>query len=50
MSYEANCPFCTPDQDENQMIIFENETCYFLQHLKEQDVLEGSGVIVPKIH
>ncbi|TWT07717.1 HIT family protein [Planococcus sp. CPCC 101016] len=50
MSKEANCPFCNPHQDENQNIVFENETCYFLQHAKEQDVLEGSGVIVPKIH
>ena len=50
MSYEANCPFCNPDKDEYQNIVFKNETCYFLQHEKEQNVLEGSGVIVPKAH
>ncbi|WML58494.1 HIT family protein [Neobacillus sp. PS2-9] len=50
MSYAENCPFCSPHQDKEQHIIFENETCYFLQHNREQDVLEGSGVIVPKKH
>ncbi|WP_413305397.1 HIT family protein [Bacillus sp. 1P10SD] len=50
MSYAVNCPFCSPHQDEDQHIIFENETCYFLQHNREQDILEGSGVIVPKKH
>lgn len=50
MSYELNCPFCNPENDENQNIVFENDTCFFLQHNKQQDVLEGSGVIVPKKH
>ncbi len=50
MSYQENCPFCNPQHDRHQHIIFENETCYFLQHDKEQDVLEGSGIIVPKTH
>ncbi len=45
-----NCPFCHPHEDEHQKIVLENETCYFLQHNFEQDVLEGSGVIVPKAH
>jgi diadenosine tetraphosphate (Ap4A) HIT family hydrolase len=43
-------PVLFPHQDKEQHIIFENETCYFLQHNREQDVLEGSGVIVPKKH
>jgi histidine triad (HIT) family protein len=47
---ETICPFCSPHKDEEQRIVFENKTCYFLQHKKEQDVLEGSGVIVPKAH
>ncbi|WP_417897383.1 HIT family protein [Bacillus haimaensis] len=50
MTYEKNCPFCNPQNDTNQNIVLQNETCYFLQHDKEQDVLEGCGVIVPKKH
>lgn len=50
MSYELTCPFCNPEEDKEQNIVFENETCYFLQHDKQQNVLEGSGVIVPKKH
>jgi histidine triad (HIT) family protein len=50
MTNLENCPFCYPHRDPDQHIIFENKTCYFLQHNKEQDVLEGSGVIVPKAH
>lgn len=50
MSNEMSCPFCNPHKDPNQKIVFENTSCYFLQHAKEQDVLEGSGVIVPKQH
>ncbi|MCA0172923.1 HIT family protein [Bacillus sp. RAR_GA_16] len=50
MSYKENCPFCHPERDEKQNILFENEFCYFLQHDDQQDVLEGCGVIVPKKH
>jgi diadenosine tetraphosphate (Ap4A) HIT family hydrolase len=50
MSYDKNCPFCNPYEDKDQHIILENETCYYLQHDKEQDVLEGSGLIIPKAH
>lgn len=50
MSYEENCPFCNPHKDKEQNIVFENETCYFLQHNNYQEVLEGSGLIVPKKH
>ncbi|QQE77104.1 HIT family protein [Alicyclobacillus sp. SO9] len=46
----SKCPFCHPQQDSHQHIVFENDTCYFLQHDGHQDVLEGSGVIVPKEH
>jgi hypothetical protein len=48
MAYDKECPFCNPLKDEEQNIVFENKTCYFLQHNLQQDVLEGSGVIVPK--
>ena len=50
MTYEETCPFCHPEKDKDQNIVFENDSCYFLQHNKHQDVLEGSGVIVPKNH
>lgn len=50
MPYKQNCTFCNPLEDKEQNIIFENNRCYFLQHNNEQDVLEGSGVIVPKKH
>ncbi|TCI51982.1 HIT domain-containing protein [Exiguobacterium sp. SH1S21] len=46
----SNCPFCHPHLDPYQRIIAENDTCYFLMHDREQDVLVGSGVIVPKQH
>ncbi|QDP41062.1 HIT family protein [Radiobacillus deserti] len=45
-----DCIFCNPDKDPNQNIVFETESCYYLQHDLEQDVLVGSGVIVPKEH
>ncbi|WP_408011624.1 HIT family protein [Pseudalkalibacillus sp. A8] len=44
------CPFCNPRKDPDQNIVFENEFCYYLQNPKHQDVLEGTGVIVPKAH
>jgi len=50
MPFNETCPFCNPLKDLNQNIVFENDTCYFLQHNLEQDVLEGCGVIVPKKH
>jgi diadenosine tetraphosphate (Ap4A) HIT family hydrolase len=50
MSYDETCPFCNPQKDKDQNILFENETCYLLQHNKQQDVLEGCAVIVPKKH
>jgi diadenosine tetraphosphate (Ap4A) HIT family hydrolase len=50
MTYSKECPFCNPLKDKEQNIVFENENCYFLQHNLHLDVLEGSGVIVPKKH
>lgn len=47
---ETLCPFCSPNQAPQQHIVLENETCYFLQHDRHQDILEGSGVSVPKAH
>lgn len=42
------CPLCRPHEDPTQRIVLENEHCLFLQ--KEQDILQGSGLIVPKQH
>lgn len=50
MAYDIKCPFCNPESDIYQNVVFENESSYFLQHDKHQDVLEGSGVIVSKKH
>ena len=46
----VGCPFCEPEKDKDQVIVFENEFCMYLQHPKHQDILEGSGLIVPKVH
>ncbi|MBH0229658.1 HIT family protein [Halobacillus yeomjeoni] len=43
-----NCVFCQTDLDGEQEVVFENDTCMFLQ--KEQRILTGSGLIVPKAH
>ncbi|MGB3259278.1 HIT family protein [Paenisporosarcina sp.] len=45
-----NCPFCNPQKDSEQRIVFENDYCQYLQHPKHQTILEGSGLIVPKVH
>lgn len=42
------CPFCKPESDLEQSIVLRNELCLFLQ--KPQQVLVGSGLIVPKSH
>lgn len=42
------CPFCYPEIDQEQKIVLRNEHCMFLQ--KPQQVLIGSGVIVPRKH
>lgn len=42
------CILCSPELDESQQIVFENESCYFVQ--KDQRILKGSGLIVPKAH
>lgn len=50
MTPAKECPFCHPETDKRQHIVFETGACSFLQHDGEQGVLEGSGVIVPKVH
>lgn len=48
--YREDCPYCNLQLDEEQGIVFENETCYFIQKESEQQVLQGSGLIIPKKH
>jgi diadenosine tetraphosphate (Ap4A) HIT family hydrolase len=48
--YQENCPYCNVNADEEQQITLENETCYFIQKESEQQVLQGSGLIIPKLH
>lgn len=43
-----NCLFCSIENDLEQKIVLSNTYCIFLQ--KPQEVLIGSGVIVPKEH
>lgn len=43
-----DCVFCMLEEDKEQKVILSNEYCVFLQ--KSQEVLIGSGVIVPKKH
>jgi len=43
-----NCLFCSIENDLEQKIILSNQYCMFLQ--KPQEVLVGSGIIVPKAH
>ncbi|MFC5602080.1 HIT family protein [Sporosarcina koreensis] len=48
--YVENCPYCNLTADSEQQIIFETETCVYIQKPSEQTVLEGSGLIIPKRH
>lgn len=50
MAYKENCPYCNVHTDVEQGIILENKTCYFIQKESEQQVLQGSGLIIPKQH
>lgn len=43
-----NCLFCLIENDLEQKVVISNQYCLFLQ--KPQEVLLGSGVIVPKEH
>ncbi len=42
-----HCPFCNLQNIQNEIII-ENELCLFLQ--REEIVLNGSGLIIPRTH
>lgn len=42
-----NCLFCDLDNIQNEIII-ENDLCIFLQ--REEVVLNGSGLIIPRAH
>ncbi|WNB91400.1 HIT domain-containing protein [Bacillus sp. NEB1478] len=44
------CLFCNPMNFPEQKIVFENDSCYFLQSPKAQNILEGAGLIIPKAH
>jgi diadenosine tetraphosphate (Ap4A) HIT family hydrolase len=48
--HREDCPYCKIKADVEQDIVFENETCYFIQNESEQQVLQGSGLIIPKKH
>lgn len=44
----SDCIFCFPEKDPHQEIALENEHCRFL--MRPEEVLVGSGIIVPKLH
>jgi diadenosine tetraphosphate (Ap4A) HIT family hydrolase len=50
MSTKNDCMFCNVENNGDQKIVFENNTCLYIQKKSEQDVLEGSGLIIPKKH
>jgi diadenosine tetraphosphate (Ap4A) HIT family hydrolase len=39
---------CLPGSDTEQRVVLSNEYCLFVQ--KPQEVLLGSGLIVPRVH
>jgi diadenosine tetraphosphate (Ap4A) HIT family hydrolase len=43
-----NCPFCDLVLNRGQSVVLENDLCLFLQ--EPQEVLIGSGIIIPKEH
>ncbi|WP_188006781.1 hypothetical protein GGGNBK_22270 [Sporosarcina sp. ANT_H38] len=43
--YDKECPYCNLLTDPEQQIIFENETCAYIQKPSEQTVLEGYPVL-----
>ncbi|MFC7322783.1 HIT family protein [Halobacillus campisalis] len=47
---KEECMFCSLEQNGEQDIIFENDTCLYIQKASEQKILEGSGLIIPKAH
>ena len=44
-----NCPFCPPLLSE-QPAALENEHCLFLPQLATEEILIGSGLIIPRQH
>lgn len=45
---QNTCPFCHLELSEKSLVVLENEHCQFLQ--EPQEVLIGSGIIIPKEH
>ncbi|QHE51851.1 HIT family protein [Pontibacillus sp. HMF3514] len=50
MILNKDCVLCNINQDPEQQILLENDHCLYIQKLSEQEVLEGSGLIIPKNH
>jgi diadenosine tetraphosphate (Ap4A) HIT family hydrolase len=46
----TECPFCNPREDRGQHVVFESTFCRFVQQDRDQEVLVGSGIIVPRSH
>ena len=50
MSQLPDCIFCRWDSDPDQQLVHRAEQALFLQNGRHQDVLVGSGVIIPIRH
>ncbi len=45
-----DCPYCESNLGPNDRIVLRNAHCLYLQNADYQDVLIGSGIIVPRTH
>src|SRR5918993_3803398 len=50
MSDVPDCALCRGDADPDQRLVHRAERALFLQNANHQDVLAGSGVIIPVRH
>jgi len=50
MGKNEECVLCYLALDDEQEVIFETETCLYVQKKSVQRTLEGSGLIIPKAH
>lgn len=50
MESTNDCVLCNLHNNPEQQILLENEQCLYIQKPSEQEILEGSGLIIPKKH
>ena len=47
---QPDCIFCHPEQRPTQQVLFRNDHNLFIMQEEAQEVLAGSGIIIPKAH